>query len=36
MIHINGADNWLHVFLAVAMIGVAMAAHRSHTHVNVH
>jgi hypothetical protein len=36
MVHINGADNWLHLFLALAMIGVAMAAHRSHTHVNVH
>jgi 4-hydroxybenzoate polyprenyltransferase len=36
MVHINGADNWLHVFLAVAMIGAAMAAHRGRTHVNVH
>jgi|SRR4051794_13541537 len=36
MVHINGADNWLHVFLAVAMIGSALGAHRSHTHVNVH
>jgi hypothetical protein len=36
MVHINGADNWLHVFLALAMIGVAMAAHRTHTHVSAH
>lgn len=36
MVHINGADNWLHVFLAVTMIGVAIAAHRSHTQVRAH
>jgi hypothetical protein len=36
MVHINGADNWLHTFLGVTMIGVAMMAHRGHTHVNVH
>jgi hypothetical protein len=36
MVHINGADNWLHVALGVGMIGIAMAAHRGHTHVNVH
>jgi hypothetical protein len=36
MVHINGADNWLHVALGVGMIGIAMAAHRGRTHVNVH
>jgi hypothetical protein len=30
LVHINGADNWLHVFLAIALIGSALAASRSH------
>jgi hypothetical protein len=36
MVHINGADNWLHLALGVGMIGIAMAAHRGRMHVNVH
>ena len=31
MAHINGADNWLHVFLAVLVLGSAFAARRSHS-----
>lgn len=30
MVHINGADNWLHAFLAVALIGTALLAQRTH------
>ena len=30
LVHINGADNWLHLFLAVALIGAALATSRGH------
>ena len=30
LVHINGADNWLHLILAVALIGTALAASRGH------
>jgi hypothetical protein len=30
LVHVNGPDNWLHVFLAVALIGSALAASRTH------
>jgi hypothetical protein len=30
MAHINGADNWLHVALAVLLIGSGLAARRGH------
>lgn len=30
LVHINGADNWLHVVLAIALIGSALAASRTH------
>jgi hypothetical protein len=30
LVHVNGADNWLHVFLAVALFGSALAASRTH------
>ena len=30
LVHINGADNWLHVVLAIALIGSALAVSRGH------
>lgn len=34
MVHINGADNWLHLFLAVALVGSALAVSRTHRTVH--
>jgi hypothetical protein len=36
IIHVNGNDNWLHVLLAVALIGSALATRRSIRHAPVH
>ena len=37
-VHINGADNWLHAFLAIALFGSALLGQRTHrvVHTSAH